>query len=502
MRDLGSKVVDAASLDNDRSEVKLGVGALTLLVVGSMIGSGIFSLPQTLSSAAGPAGILLGWGISICGMLMMVLVFRNLSQRRQDIGDGIFGYARIGFGRYMGFNAAWGHGVADAVGNGAYLVIIFSALGAFRPLAFFGEGNTLPSLIGSSLLLWLLTYLVLRGVRVSTLLNNITTIAKVAPLVIFGIVALLAFRERTFLDDFWGTTRPAPLFGQVRGVMMVTVWAFLGCESATIFASRARNLNDVARASVRGFLIAALLMVAVSALSLGILPADEAARLHNPSLAGILEHIVGAWGGALVNLCLILTVLGALLAWIMLCSEYIYLAGRGRVADPALATVNQHGAPTHALYLTSGITQLMVILAYFYQAGYLALLSFATSLVLVPYLLTALFQVSIALGIASGDAYFGENDRYRRKDLLIGLLASAYCVWLIYAAGLKFLLLGMLLYLPGMVFFLRGQRHYGRHWLNHREKAVALVIVVGALLAAIGIAQGWFGMENGWLRAY
>jgi arginine:ornithine antiporter/lysine permease len=491
MGNLGSKVVDAASLPSDSSDIKLGVGALTLLVVGSMIGSGIFSLPQTLSSASGPAGILVGWGISIFGMLMMVLVFRNLSRRRRDIGDGIYGYARIGFGHYMGFNAAWGHGVADAVGNGAYLVIIFSALGAFRPLAFFGEGNTLPSLIGSSLLLWFLTYLVLRGVRLSSLLNNITTVAKVLPLVVFGVVALFAFRGETFLTDVWGATRHVSLFGQVRGVMMITVWAFIGCESATIFASRARNLDDVAKASVLGFLIAALLMVAVSVLSLGILSPDEAATLHNPSLAGILEHIVGEWGGAMVNFCLILTVLGALLAWIMLCSEYIYLTGRGRIADPAIAVVNAHGAPKNALFLTSGITQLMVVMAYFYQAGYLALLSFATSLVLIPYLLTALFQVRIALGLSSGDTYFGDNARYRSKDLTIGILASSYCMWLIYAAGLKYLLLGMLLYLPGMVIFLRGQKYYGRPSFSRWERLVVVLIVAAALLAVAGMAQGW-----------
>lgn len=494
MGNSASKVVDAASLQPDSGDIKLGVGALTLLVVGSMIGSGIFSLPQILSSASGPAGILIGWSISIIGMLMMVLVFRNLSRRRRDIDDGIYGYARVGFGPYMGFNAAWGHGVADAVGNGAYLVIIFSALGAFRPLAFFGEGNTLPALIGSSLLLWFLTYLVLRGVRLSSLLNNITTIAKVLPLATFGVVALFAFRGTTFTTDLWGAARPTSLFGQVRGVMMITVWAFIGCESATIFASRAKNLDQVARASVWGFLLAALLMVAVSVLSLGILSADEAARLHNPSLAGILEHIVGAWGSALVNLCLILSVLGALLAWIMLCSEYIYLAGRGRIADPAIAALNRHGAPKNALFLTSGITQLMVILAYFYQAGYLALLSFATSLVLIPYLLAALFQLRIAMGLASGDTYFGANAAYRRKDLLIGLLAAIYCLWLIYAAGLKYLLLGMLLYLPGMLIFLRGQRFYGRASFSRGELVVALVIVVGAVLAIVGMLQGWLSV--------
>jgi len=491
MGNIASKVVDAASLVDDVGNIKLGLGALTMLVVGSMIGSAIFSLPQTLSSGSGPAGILIGWGISIFGMLMLALVFHNLSRRRRDIDDGIYGYARTGFGHYMGFNAAWGHGVADAVGNGAYMVIIFSALGAFSGLKFFGEGNTLPALVCASALLWLITFLVLRGVKTSSLLNSITTVTKMLPLVVFGLVAWFAFKGTTFQTDFWGATRHVSLFDQVRSVMLVTVWAFIGCESATIFASRARNLDDVAKASVLGFLIAAGLLVSVSVLSLGILSANDAARLHNPSLAGVLQQIVGPWGSALVNVCLILTVLGALLAWIMLSSEEIYLAGRGRTADPVIAQLNRHGAPKNALYLTSGITQLMVLLAYRYHAGYLALLSFATSLVLIPYLLTALFQVRIALGLGCGDTYSGEHRRHRLHDLTCGALAVIYCLWLIYAAGLKYLLLGMVLYFPGMIIFLRGQRFYRRQWFGTGEKLVAVVVVGGTALAIFGLYFGW-----------
>jgi len=489
MGNVETKTIASAALITDKGNIKLGVGALTLLVVGSMIGSGIFSLPQNMASGSGPAGILIGWGISIFGMLMLAMVYQNLSRRRKDIDDGIYGYARVGFGHYMGFNAAWGHGVADAVGNGAYLVIIFSALGAFSSLSFFGEGNTLPALLCASALLWLITFLVLKGVKTSTFLNNITTVAKILPLVIFGVVALFAFKGATFKVDFWGASRHLSLFEQVRSVMMVTVWAFIGCESATIFASRAKNLDDVAKASVYGFLLVAGLLVAVSMLSLGVLSANASAHLHNPSLAGVLESIVGPWGGALVNVCLILSVVGALLAWIMLSSEEIYLSGRGKTADPAIAVLNKHGAPKNSLYLTSGITQVMMVLAFFYHAGYLALLCFSTSLVLIPYLLTALFQVRIAL--AGGETYSGEQARHRHHDLIFGLLAVIYCLWLIYAAGLKYLLLGMVLYLPGMIIFLRGQKFYQRALFNKGEKVVAAVVVCGSVLAVVGMAMGW-----------
>lgn len=490
MRNPGSKVVDAASLGADAPvRAGLGAGALTLLVVGSMIGSGIFSLPQTLSSRASPAGVLAGWAVSILGMLSIVLVFRNLSRRRADIGDGIFGYARTGFGHDMGFNAAWGHGVADAVGNGAYLVLIFSALGAFRPLAFFGEGNTLPALLASSVLRWTVTALVLRGVRVSARANNIVTCAKIVPLALCIVAALAAFDPAVFSRDFTGEGRGLSMFDQVRGVMMITTWVFIGCESATIFASRARSLDDVARASVYGFLIAALLRVAVSTLSLGVIPSREAARLHNPSLAGVLERMVGAWGGALVNACLIGPRRAAGLGDVVF---GISVSGGPRPggrpapggAQPAWSAqeraavdVFHHAADGDPGLCLSGRLSGPAVLRHL--AGAAAL--------------SADGPVLAAAGLEPypGDSYFGARARHRLPDLATGLLATGFCLWLMYSAGLKYILFGALLYLPGMLIFVRGQRHDGRTGFTRREALIAAAILLASLAAILGMSEGW-----------
>ena len=107
---------------------KLKLGALTALVIGSMIGGGIFSLPQNMASGAEVGAILIGWGITAIGMLMLAFVFRNLANRKPELDDGVYAYAKAGFGNYLGFSSAWGYWISAWVGNVSYLVLLFGTL--------------------------------------------------------------------------------------------------------------------------------------------------------------------------------------------------------------------------------------------------------------------------------------------------------------------------------------------------------------------------------------
>lgn len=116
------------------TERKLGVVPLSALVVGAIVGSGIFSLPQNMAEGAGAGAILIAWGITLVGMLTLTRVFQWLTVNRSDIDDGVYGYAREGFGDYMGFNAAWGYWISAWLGDVGYLVVMFSAQGPFVAL--------------------------------------------------------------------------------------------------------------------------------------------------------------------------------------------------------------------------------------------------------------------------------------------------------------------------------------------------------------------------------
>ena len=140
---------------------KLRLSALIALVVGSMIGGGIFSLPQNMAARAEVGAVLIGWAITAVGMLTLAFVFQTLANRKPELDSGVYAYAKAGFGDYMGFSSAWGYWISAWMGNVGYFVLLFSTLGYFFPI--FGEGNT-PAAIGAGfdgIWLALLTSLIL-----------------------------------------------------------------------------------------------------------------------------------------------------------------------------------------------------------------------------------------------------------------------------------------------------------------------------------------------------
>ena len=227
------------------SKGKLRLGALTALVIGSMVGSGVFSLPQNMATGAGPLAIIIGWGITAIGMLALVFVYQNLATRKPKLEAGPYAYAKAGFGPFVGFNSAWGYWISAWVGNVSYAVIVFSALSYFYPS--FGDGNTWQAVAGASLLLWTIHFLVLSGIRQAAIVNSLVTVVKIAPIVLFiGIVAL-AFKIDIFSLDFSGLSNTAlgSVLNQVKSTMLVTLWVFIGIEGASVFSARAERRQDI-----------------------------------------------------------------------------------------------------------------------------------------------------------------------------------------------------------------------------------------------------------------
>ena len=466
---------------------KLKLGALVALVVGSMIGGGIFSLPQNMAASADVGAVLIGWAITAVGMLTLAFVFQTLANRKPDLDGGVYAYAKAGFGDYMGFSSAWGYWISAWLGNVGYFVLLFSTLGYFFPI--FGEGNTVAAVIGASVLLWGVHFLVLRGIKEAAFINLVTTVAKVVPLLLFVLIAVFAFKLDIFTADIWGLKNPdlGSVMNQVRNMMLVTVWVFIGIEGASIFSARAEKRSDVGKATVIGFITVLLFLVLVNVLSLGIMTQPELAKLQNPSMAAVLEHVVGPWGAVLISIGLIISLLGALLSWVLLCAEIMFAAAKDHTMPAFLRKENANHVPVNALWLTNAMVQLFLIITLFSASTYLSLIYLATSMILVPYLWSAAYALLLAV---RGETY--ENAlAERKKDLFIGGVALIYAVWLIYAGGLKYLLLSALLYAPGVILFAKAKRELGKPIFTNVEKLIFAAVVIGALVAAYGLYDGF-----------
>ncbi|MGZ9669664.1 arginine-ornithine antiporter [Pseudomonas fluorescens] len=466
---------------------KLRLGALVALVVGSMIGGGIFSLPQNMAASADVGAVLIGWAITAVGMLTLAFVFQTLANRKPDLDGGVYAYAKAGFGDYMGFSSAWGYWISAWLGNVGYFVLLFSTLGYFFPV--FGEGNTVAAVIGASVLLWAVHFLVLRGIKEAAFINLVTTVAKVVPLLLFVLIAVFAFKLDIFTADIWGLKNPdlGSVMNQVRNMMLVTVWVFIGIEGASIFSARAEKRTDVGKATVIGFITVLLFLVLVNVLSLGIMTQPELAKLQNPSMAAVLEHVVGHWGAVLISVGLIISLLGALLSWVLLCAEIMFAAAKDHTMPEFLRKENANHVPVNALWLTNAMVQIFLIITLFSASTYLSLIYLATSMILVPYLWSAAYALLIAV---RGETYEGFAAE-RRKDLIIGGIALVYAVWLLYAGGVKYLLLSALLYAPGAILFAKAKLELKQAVFTNVEKLIFAAVVVGALVAAYGLYDGF-----------
>ena len=465
---------------------KLKLGALTALVVGSMIGGGIFSIPQNMASGAEAGAILIGWGITAIGMLMLAFVFQTLANRKPDLDNGVYAYAKAGFGNYLGFSSAWGYWISAWIGNVSYLVLLFGTLGYFFPA--FGEGNTKPAILAASILLWCVHALVLRGIKEAAFINLITTIAKVVPLLTFVALVGVAFKMDVFTRDFWGQGNPelGSVLTQVKSMMLVTVWVFIGIEGASVYSARAQQRSDVGKATVLGFAGVLALLVMVNVLSAAVLTQPELAALKNPSMAYVLAHVVGDWGAAFISIGLIISLAGALLSWTLLSGEILYSAAGDQTMPAFFRKENKNGVPANALWVSNACIQIFLIITLFSSSSYLDLLYLATSMILMPYFFSAVYAVMIA---ARGETY-DAADKQRNKDIVIGAIAVVYSVWLLYAAGVKYLLLSALLYAPGALIYIWARRENKQVVFTHLEKIYLAVLVVGAIYAAIGLSNG------------
>lgn len=455
---------------------KLGLGALTALVLSSMLGAGVFSLPQNMAAVAGPAALLIGWLITGVGIIFLALAMLLLTRLKPELDGGIFAYARAGFGELMGFCSAWGYWLCAVIANVSYLVIVFSALSFFTDTpdhVVLGDGNTWQAMLGASVLLWLVHFLVLRGVQTAASINLLATLGKLVPLLLFVVLALLAFNYDRFSVDFSGLTLGQPLWQQVKQTMLITLWVFIGVEGAVVVSARARYKKDVGRATMLAVIAALLVYLLVTLLSLGVVPRAELAQMRNPSMAGLMQQLMGHWGNAVIAVGLIISVCGAYLSWTIMAAEVPFLAAQQGAFPRIIARQNRHNSPAASLWLTNGSVQLCLILIAITGADYNTLLTIASEMILVPYLLVGLYLIKVVRG------------QNKPLAMITGIGASAYGVWLLYASGPLHLLLSVVLYAPGLLLFLYARRGGRSDKVLSQLERIAIVLLMAASLPAV-----------------
>ena len=463
--------------------------ALFSLTFGSIMGSGVFDIPQNIANRAGAMAVVLHWIIVAIGMIALAWSFVYISRKRPDIKSGIYGYAKFGFGDFVGFNSAWGYWLNALLGNASYLIFIFATLGNF--FGVFGQGasagGTLQAFIGESILIWVVYVIISLGIKEASFINILITTIKILALTAILLVFFYGFKWHMFkanmssLDLHLGN-----MLTQIKSTMLVTVWDFLGIEAACIYAIHAKSMKDVARATMLSVIVVLIIDTLISVLPFGIMTTAAVQTLQTPSTAGIMATVIGPISANLIRFSVLVCVTGALLAWLMLATNIMYLSAIDKTMPKFLTKVNKKLVPSSALLISCLTLQFFIICAYKSGAIYLNMIQIATSLVLVPYLLAAMYAFKLII----------TEKKIFYYELIKGLIAVSYSIWLIYAGGLKYLAISSIMYFAGIFVFYKARHENGKKLLENKfEIVMFLVIVITAIICSVLWFNGTLSLD-------
>jgi APA family basic amino acid/polyamine antiporter len=407
------------------------------LVFGNMIGSGIFLLPATMAPYGGVTA--LGWLFTASGALLLAITFAWLA-RKQAAAGGIYAYTRMAFGDFAGFLVAWSYWISLWVTNAALATATVSYLSALVPALAQSSVLAGATALGA---LWILTAVNIHGVRSAGVVQLVTSVLKLAPLMLLMLMGLLYMHP----DNLVPFNPSGKSTIQATGATAaLALWAMLGLESATVGAAKVVDpARNVARATVIGTAIGAVVTALVCIGAMMIVPPAILAKSNAP-FADIANVVWGGAGGTIMAGVGALSAFGCLNGWVLLQGQLAQAMARDEFLPPVFARENVRSTPAFAIVVGSLITSLMIV--FNYSGPLVAVFTFlsllATLATLVPYLLSAMAALLL---LRQGPV------ELTRGRIIVLLAASAYALWTIYGAGQEVVFWGFLLLLSGLPVF-------------------------------------------------
>lgn len=460
-------------------EKKMGLIGLIAMVIGSMIGSGVFELPSEMARAGRPFASIIAWSITGVGMFFVGKVFQTLSNERPELKDGIYTYSKVGFGRYIGFNSAWGYWLSHLLGNVSYIVLFIFALHSFFP----GMGGlkSWVSILISAIMIWGILFIISKSMAFASNLNTIATIAKILP-VIFAIILLFAcFKFKIFTNDFYGikkfstgTGTIGSIFSQVKHGLLETVWTFTGIEGAVVISGRAKNAKDVGTATIIGYIFTLICYVLVVMLSFGALAQGSLQNLSSPALAGVLHDTYGSWAGLIIDGGVIISVIGAWIAWTIITAEVPMTVAKDGVFPKFLSKELKSGAAINSLIVNAIIMQIAFIVSMFASNAFTQVTNLATMMVLMPYILSGLYLIKISL---------------KEKNILhiiYAVIGIVFCIYALSTAGIRGLANVSIFYAIGLIYFIIAAKQNKRKLFDSKwELVLCLALTIIGVISLI-----------------
>lgn len=421
---------------------KLGLWTSTSLVVGNMVGSGVFLMPAALA-AYGSISIL-GWIFSAIGAFVLAKVFSNLSRLMPQADGGPYAYSRKGLGDFAGFLVAWGYWISIWCTNAAITVSLVSALSTFFPAL---ASNAIFSITVGLGTIWLLTWVNTLGIVTSGKLQLITTILKIVPLLLVVSGGIFFIKLENFIPF---NAKGGSDISAITATATLTFFAFLGLECATIpSGSVATPEKTIPRATVLGTLIATIIYIFSSVSVMGMIPAKELQHSVTP-FADAAAIIWGSNASYWISAGVIIAAFGALNGWILVQGQIPYAIAKDKLFPSFFGKLNKRGVPAQGIVLSSILVSVLMSMNYtkglVEQFKFLMLLSTLT--VLLPYLFSAAAYIIIRI-----EKKYSAQSAGWIQAIVLASLAFLFSLWAIIGSGQEIVYWGFILLLSGVPFY-------------------------------------------------
>lgn len=417
-------------------EKKIGLFISTALVMGNMIASGLFMLPASLAVFGGIS--LVGWLISGAGAMCLAMVFAWLSRQFPMATGGPYAYAREGLGPFAAFLVAWGYWISCWSTNAAITVAFVSYLSAFIPAL-----NTNPVLaVGTGLLaIWTLTFINARGVRQAGVVQVITTVLKIVPLLIVTLAGLFYFNGNHFIPF---NVSSEPNWSAIAQATTLTLFAFLGLESATVPAGHVhRPQRTIPLATLIGTALTTVLYTISTVAVMGLIPPES---LHTSAapFADAAARVFGENGRYLVAAGAVISTFGALNGWILIQAQMPYAAARDGLFPAFFARTNKWNVPVAGLVFSGLLISVMM--------GMNFTRSLADTYTFIVLLSTLNTLFAFLLSVTSF-LICHTRGKSRWWRVATALLAYGYCMWAVVGSGMETVYWGFVLLMAGLPFY-------------------------------------------------
>ncbi|MCO4291738.1 amino acid permease [Solitalea sp. MAHUQ-68] len=424
---------------------KIGFLHATALVSGNMIGTGILFLPASL--AVFGYFSLWGWLISTVGAVTLAIVFARLSKLLPFTG-GLYIYVDKAFGPLMGFIIGWGYWIAVWTGNAAIVITLVATLSSFFP---FLNQSPLAALSIGIAVVWIITFINLKGIKEAAQFQMVTTILKIIPLVIIGTVGFFYFKSTSFWVRPQHISYPA-IFLQTAAL---TLWSFLGLESATVPAEHIRNPEkNIAKATIIGTVLAAVIYIFSSTAVMGILTNANLAKSTAP-FADAAEVIGGNIFYTIIAVSAVIACLGTLNGWILMQGQVAYAVATNGAFPSFFKKKNRNNVPTNALIISSALTCVVIGLNYSksLQEQFQNLILLSTLSTLIPYVFCSVAELMIKRKMEADFSW-----RKNIKLVVITIIAFLFSIGAIIGTGPKSILYGVILLNAGVPIYYLFQK--------------------------------------------